>query len=136
MLAGSTGKHIAMAGRLGSGPALGPENQAAAEPESAVMRTLVWLLRALLFFTLFAFALNNSHETVVRWFFGYEWRAPQVIVVLLAFGLGAAFGVLAMVPAWWRHRRAAQRAEPLPGAPAPASDTTGLPPYAAHQDGV
>ncbi|WP_394410165.1 hypothetical protein [Roseateles sp. BYS78W] len=24
MLAGSTGKHIAMAGRLGSGPALGP----------------------------------------------------------------------------------------------------------------
>jgi len=26
MLAGSTGKHIAMAGRLGSGPALGPQN--------------------------------------------------------------------------------------------------------------
>jgi hypothetical protein len=25
MLAGSTGKHIARAGRLGSGPALGPE---------------------------------------------------------------------------------------------------------------
>ncbi len=25
MLAGSTGKHIAMAGRLGSGPALGPQ---------------------------------------------------------------------------------------------------------------
>jgi hypothetical protein len=25
MLAGLTGKHIAMAGRLGSGPALGPE---------------------------------------------------------------------------------------------------------------
>ena len=63
------------------------------------MRTLVWLLRALLFFTLFAFALNNSHDAVVRWFFGHEWRAPQVIIVLLAFGLGAAFGVLAMVPA-------------------------------------
>lgn len=96
------------------------------------MRTLVWLLRALLFFTLFAFALNNSHEAVVRWFFGHEWRAPQVIIVLLAFGLGAAFGVLAMVSAWWRHRRAAQRAEP---AASPASEPTAVP-YPTHQDGV
>ena len=96
------------------------------------MRTLVWLFRALLFFTLFAFALNNSHEAVVRWFFGHEWRAPQVIIVLLAFGLGAAFGVLAMVPAWWRHRRAAQRTEATT-APAPEAPAV---PYAAHQDGV
>jgi len=98
------------------------------------MRTLVWLLRALLFFTLFAFALNNSHEAVVRWFFGHEWRAPQVIIVLLAFGFGAAFGVLAMVPSWWRHRRAAQRIDPLT-TPTPASDAPAVP-YAAHQDGV
>ncbi|MBV8037767.1 lipopolysaccharide assembly LapA domain-containing protein [Roseateles sp.] len=99
------------------------------------MRTLVWLLRALLFFTLFAFALNNSHEAVVHWFFGHEWRAPQVIIVLLAFGFGAAFGVLAMVPAWWRHRRAAQRAEPLPDAPNPAPESPATP-FSAHQDGV
>ncbi|MFG6413236.1 lipopolysaccharide assembly LapA domain-containing protein [Roseateles sp. DC23W] len=99
------------------------------------MRTLVWLLRALLFFTLFAFALNNSHDAVVRWFFGHEWRAPQVIIVLLAFGLGAAFGVLAMVPTWWRHRRAAQRSEPVT-IPAVASPDAPAAPYAAHQDGV
>ena len=99
------------------------------------MRTLVWLLRALLFFTLFAFALNNKDEAVVRWFFGHEWRAPQVIIVLAAFGFGAAFGVLAMVPAWWRHRRVAQRTE-APTA-SPAADTVAPPtPYAAHQDGV
>ncbi len=73
------------------------------------MRILVWLLRAFLFFTLFAFALNNSHEVVVRWFFGHEWRAPLVIIVLLAFGFGCALGVLAMVPAWWKHRRLAKR---------------------------
>ncbi len=72
------------------------------------MRFFVWLLRAFLFFALFAFALNNSQEASVRWFFGHEWRAPQVIIVLLAFGLGCAVGVLAMVPAWWRHRRKAQ----------------------------
>jgi len=73
------------------------------------MRILVWLLRAFLFFTLFAFALNNQHDVVVRWFFGREWHTPLVIVVLLAFGLGCGLGVLAMVPAWWRHRRVAKR---------------------------
>ena len=87
------------------------------------MRVLVWLFRAFIFFALFAFALNNSQEAQVRWFFGHEWRAPMVIIVLVAFGLGAALGVLAMVPAWWRHRRVAQRQqqprppEPMPGAP-------------------
>ena len=45
------------------------------------MRVLVWLFRAFLFFTLFAFALNNSQEVVVHWFLGQSWRAPLVIVV-------------------------------------------------------
>ena len=72
------------------------------------MRTLVWLVRAAVFFTLFAFALNNQHATSVYWFFGYEWRAPMVFVVLAAFGLGCAFGIFAMVPSWWRHRRMAR----------------------------
>ena len=94
------------------------------------MRILVWLLRAFLFFTLFAFALNNSHEASVRWFFGHEWRAPLVIIVLLAFGSGCALGVLAMVPAWWKHRRVAQRATPATDAAAAPSDlpNTPLPP--------
>ena len=69
------------------------------------MRTLVWLVRAAVFFTLFAFALNNQHASSVYWFFGYEWRAPMVFVVLAAFGLGCAFGIFAMVPSWWRQRR-------------------------------
>jgi lipopolysaccharide assembly protein A len=77
------------------------------------MRLLTWALRLFLFFTLFAFALNNSQDAVVHWFFGYQWRTPMVIVVLLAFALGAAFGIVAMVPAWWRHRKEAQRNSPL-----------------------
>jgi uncharacterized integral membrane protein len=72
------------------------------------MRTLVWLFRAAVFFTLFAFALNNQHASSVYWFFGYEWRAPMVFIVLAAFGLGCAFGIFAMVPSWWRHRRLAR----------------------------
>jgi hypothetical protein len=51
------------------------------------------------FLALFAFALNNQQETVVHWFFGFEWRAPMVIVVLAAFAGGLVIGVLAMVPA-------------------------------------
>lgn len=84
------------------------------------MRILVWLFRAFLFFALFAFALNNSHEAEVRWFFGHDWHAPLVIIVLVAFGLGCAVGVLAMVPAWWKHRRIARRVGP-DAAPAPAT---------------
>ena len=72
------------------------------------MRLFIWLLRAFVFFALFAFALNNQQAVTVRWFFGLDWQAPLVIIVLLAFGLGCAVGVLAMVPAWWRNRQAAR----------------------------
>jgi len=75
------------------------------------MRILLWLVRAVLFFTLLAFALNNQHEVSVKWFFGHEWRAPMVFIVLAAFAIGCAFGVLAMTPSWWRHRRVARRHE-------------------------
>ena len=84
------------------------------------MRALVWLVRAFIFFALFAFALNNQQEVAVRWFFGFEWHAPMVIVVLAAFGAGCAIGVLAMVPRWWRHRRVNRLATPAPVAPPPA----------------
>lgn len=85
------------------------------------MRFLVWLVRAFVFFALFAFALNNQQEAIVRWFFGVEWRAPMVIVVLIAFAAGCAIGVLAMVPSWWRHRRVARRVAPEPVLPAAAT---------------
>lgn len=91
------------------------------------MRIIVWLFRALIFFTLFAFALNNQHDAAIKWFFGQEWHAPMVFIVLVAFALGCAFGVVAMVPSWWRHRRVAKRHKAAvqvptePGVPAPDS---------------
>ena len=81
------------------------------------MRLFVWLFRAFIFFALFAFSLNNQHDGSVKWFFGHEWRAPMVFIVLAAFGLGCAFGVFAMVPAWWKHRRVARRFMPTDMAP-------------------
>ena len=92
------------------------------------MRAFVWLVRAFLFFALFAFALNNQQTVALHWFFGYEWQAPMVIVVLAAFAAGCAVGVLAMVPSWWRHRRAARLA--VPAKPAAAPTTPGQVPSA------
>ncbi|MES2958151.1 MAG: LapA family protein [Pseudomonadota bacterium] len=76
------------------------------------MRAFAWLVRAFIFFSLFAFALNNQQEVAVHWFFGFEWHAPMVIVVLAAFAAGCVIGVLAMVPSWWRQRRVARFAAP------------------------
>ena len=69
-----------------------------------------WLLKAAIFFTLFAFALNNQSDVTVHFFFGTRWTAPMVLVVLITFAAGVAIGVLGMVPRWWRHRRAAKQA--------------------------
>ena len=78
-----------------------------------LLRLLQWLLKAAVFFTLFAFALNNQQETRVNFFFGTFWSAPTVLVVLSAFSLGVVVGVLGMVPRWWRHRQAL-RMNPAP----------------------
>ena len=85
------------------------------------MRIVTWLVRAFIFFTLFAFALNNQHDAIVHWFFGAQWRAPLVIVVLAAFGAGLGLGVLAMMPRWWRQRRLGQRQSRTPPAPTPTT---------------
>ncbi|AOG21403.1 LapA family protein [Acidovorax sp. RAC01] len=87
------------------------------------MRYILWLLKAAIFFTLFAFALNNQQDATVHFFFGTQWRAPLVLVVLTAFAAGLIVGVLGMVPRWWRHRTAARRAE----AASPAAATSASP---------
>ncbi len=73
---------------------------------------LKWVLKAAIFFTLFAFALNNQQDTIVRFFFGTQWRAPQVLVVLIAFTAGVVVGVLGMLPRWWKQRRVVAIATP------------------------
>ena len=88
------------------------------------MRILLWLVRALLFFALFAFALNNQHEAVLKGFFGFEWRAPMVIVVLVSFAAGAALAIAALAPRLWRTPPDRVRREsPGPSAP-PRSPTS------------
>ena len=103
------------------------------------MRVLVWLIRAIVFFTLFAFALNNQAPSSVRLFFGQEWRAPMVFIVLAAFGLGCAFGIFAMVPSWWRHRRIARtRTRRIDDPVAPSGSAAAVETLPAHppRDGL
>ena len=90
------------------------------------MKYLLWLLKAAIFFTLFAFALNNQHDATVYFFFGTYWRAPLVLVVLAAFAGGMVVGALGMLPGWWKHRTAAATQRPpdedaAPVASAPAT---------------
>ncbi len=71
------------------------------------MKYILWLLKAAIFFTLFAFALNNQQVVSVNFFFGTLWQAPLVLVVLATFTAGVALGVLVMMPRWWKNRRSA-----------------------------
>ncbi len=99
------------------------------------MKYLLWLLKAAIFFTLFAFALNNQQDATVYFFFGTYWRAPLVLVVLAAFTGGLVIGALGMLPGWWKHRVAATRApEAMRAATGPSTVNAELP--VARQHGL
>jgi uncharacterized integral membrane protein len=66
---------------------------------------LLWLLRILVFAIVLAFALKNIDPVAVRFYLGSEWHAPLAIVLLIAFVLGAAAGVLASLGLVLRKRR-------------------------------
>ena len=98
------------------------------------MKHLAWLFRTLLkaaiFFTLFAFTLNNQGDVTVHFFFGRQWTGPLILVVLGAFCIGVMLGIVAMVPRWWRHRRDAAKARQTqrPPVQAPTPTDPRLPP--------
>ncbi len=77
---------------------------------TSIVWLLKWLLKAAIFFTLFAFALNNQGDVTMHLFFGHHWTAPLVLLVLIVFSIGLLLGVMGMVPRWWRQRRVAAQA--------------------------
>ena len=97
------------------------------------MTYLSWLFKAAIFFTLFAFALNNQQLVAVNFFFGTFWQANLVLVVLAAFSVGLLLGLVLMMPRWWRSRQrhqahaapsaTAKSASSVPNAGATAADT-------------
>lgn len=95
------------------------------------MKYLAWLLKAAIFFTLFAFALNNQEAVQVNSFFGAHWQAPLVLILLAALVLGVFLGIAVMLPVWLRAKRAQnppKRAAPT--TPAPSNTTSDdIPPH-------
>ena len=75
------------------------------------MKYLSWLLKAAIFFVLFAFALNNQGMVQVNLLFGAHWQAPLVLVLLLTMAIGIALGILVMLPLWLKERRLHRRSE-------------------------
>lgn len=88
----------------------------------------MWLLKAALFFIVFAFALNNQGDVRLHLLFGAFWDAPLVLVLLATLTLGLLLGIAVMLPVWWRARRQARHAS-APPLPAPAEPATELPPH-------
>lgn len=86
------------------------------------LKYIAWLLKAVIFFVLFAFALNNQAPVNLHFFFGTIWQAPMVLVVLATFVLGLFAGILVMVPIWLNARR-----QPRPGFAAPPTSPTAQP---------
>lgn len=67
------------------------------------------ILAAILFVVFFGFALKNTHEASLHFFLGYGITGPLILILLGFFTLGAVFGILAMTPMVFRHRREATR---------------------------
>ena len=91
-------------------------------------RLLKWILKAAIFFALFAFALNNQQDATVHLLFGHQWRAPMMLIVLVAFAAGLVVGVMGMLPGWWARRRTSAHPPAERGSGMAPLDDTLIPP--------
>lgn len=73
------------------------------------MKVFFRVVAVLLFIVFFGFALKNTQEAALRFFFDYEIRGPLVLLLLAFFIGGAALGILAMTPTLFRYRRELSR---------------------------
>jgi lipopolysaccharide assembly protein A len=74
-----------------------------------ITRYLGLALKLLVFLLVLGFALKNSHTVIFYAYLGQVWQAPLIIMLGLAFVLGALTGVLALLPTAIRLRREAAR---------------------------
>ena len=75
-------------------------------------RYLGMVFKLLLFLLVLGFALKNSHTTIFYSYLDYVWQAPLIVMLGLAFVLGALTGVLALLPTLFRLRRENSRKAP------------------------
>ena len=69
------------------------------------MRYFTLILKFALFVLVLALAVKNTDPVTVRYYFGGEWQAPLVFVLLVAFCAGIAAGLVAGLAQMFRQRR-------------------------------
>ena len=69
------------------------------------MKVISRIIAVILFIVFFGFALKNTDPVTLHLFMGYEFPGPLVLMLLIFFVAGVAFGVFAMLPTLFRHRR-------------------------------
>ncbi len=72
-------------------------------------RYLGLLFKLLVFLLVLGFALKNSHTVIFYSYLDYVWHAPLIVMLGLAFALGALTGVMALLPTLFRLRREISR---------------------------
>ena len=73
------------------------------------MRLIFRLVALVLFIIFFDFALKNTDEVVLHFFWGSQARSPIILLLLAFFVVGVAMGVLAMTGTVLRYRRELSR---------------------------
>lgn len=76
-------------------------------------RYLGLVFKLLVFLLVLGFALKNSHTTIFYSYLDYVWQAPLIVMLALAFVLGALTAVLALLPTLFRLRRENARKAPV-----------------------
>jgi uncharacterized integral membrane protein len=69
------------------------------------MRFLLWTFKLALFLLVLSFAIKNTDIVAVRYYLGYQWEAPLVLVLLAFFCLGVLVGIAASLAHMLRQRR-------------------------------
>ncbi len=69
------------------------------------MKTLIWILRFIVFIALFGLAIKNSATVDLRFYFDRHIDAPLSLVVLGTFVLGVAVGISSAISTLLRQRR-------------------------------
>jgi uncharacterized integral membrane protein len=69
------------------------------------MKILSWIVRVFVLIVLFGLAIKNSTQVDLKFFFDQTWQMPLSLIILIAFGVGAAFGLTAVLATLVRQRR-------------------------------
>lgn len=69
------------------------------------LRFIAPIIGLALFLAALGFAVKNSEPVTLHYYLGVVWQAPLVVVLFVAFAIGAAVGVAASFSFLYRQRR-------------------------------